>query len=213
MDLIDEMGRSGFKTKLRIVRAIEELISDKPLERLRIQDICAAAGIGRSTFYSHFHDKYEALQWHLDMCFDSGFTQIGRTLTWMEGHLITSEAIAGFPNLERESIRANDYNAPMKYTMRRHYDILAETITEYKKHPLTPLLRFQIAALAAAEGSAVHHLLSSGDRLTPQTKAEYLTSIVPHDLFKLLNVPAIEVPADQRGMDYRIITALMRPRS
>ena len=35
----------------------------KPLDKIRITEICQAAEIERSTFYYHFEDKYELVAW------------------------------------------------------------------------------------------------------------------------------------------------------
>ena len=51
------------KTKLRIAQACMELLNTTSLEALRTQDILARAGVGRSTFYRFFRDKYEVANW------------------------------------------------------------------------------------------------------------------------------------------------------
>lgn len=54
------------KTDLRIIKtnntlyeALILLLKDKTFEEIKVSDICSKALVNRSTFYSHFNDKYE----------------------------------------------------------------------------------------------------------------------------------------------------------
>lgn len=51
------------RTKLWIADKMKELMKKKPIDKIRITEICAAAEIERSTFYYHFADKYELVAW------------------------------------------------------------------------------------------------------------------------------------------------------
>lgn len=45
------------RTKRSLRRAITSLVHDKPLNAIAVKEILARAGVGRSAFYAHFHDK------------------------------------------------------------------------------------------------------------------------------------------------------------
>lgn len=49
------------KTKKAIYDALILLMKDKTFEQIKVSDICSKALINRSTFYSHYNDKYELL--------------------------------------------------------------------------------------------------------------------------------------------------------
>ena len=49
------------KTKKSIYSALVELMKEKSFEEIKVSDICTKALINRSTFYSHYKDKYELL--------------------------------------------------------------------------------------------------------------------------------------------------------
>ncbi len=51
------------RTKLWIAEQMRELMKKKPIDQIRITEICSAAGIDRSTFYYHFEDKYALVAW------------------------------------------------------------------------------------------------------------------------------------------------------
>lgn len=45
----------------KIKRAFYDILSRKSIDRIRTQEIIEAAGINKSTFYSHYRDKYDLL--------------------------------------------------------------------------------------------------------------------------------------------------------
>lgn len=49
------------RTRKAILDAFTVLVSDRRYETIRIADIAAAAGVGRATFYEHFHGKSDVL--------------------------------------------------------------------------------------------------------------------------------------------------------
>ncbi len=51
------------RTKLWIADKMKDLMKRKPIDKIRITEICEAAEIERSTFYYHFKDKYELVAW------------------------------------------------------------------------------------------------------------------------------------------------------
>ena len=55
--------RSSDYLKECIADAIIMLIKEKPIEKITIKEITDKAGVIRPTFYNHFQDKYELLEW------------------------------------------------------------------------------------------------------------------------------------------------------
>ncbi len=51
------------RTKLWIADKMKKLMTKKPINKIRVTEICDAAEIERSTFYYHFKDKYELVAW------------------------------------------------------------------------------------------------------------------------------------------------------
>ena len=52
-------------TKDLLTSSFKELIMQVPFEKLTIKMITNGAGVIRPTFYKHFQDKYEVLEWIL----------------------------------------------------------------------------------------------------------------------------------------------------
>jgi len=51
-----------YKTKIAVERALIELLQEHDFKDITIKKICDQALIGRSTFYSHYLDKYDLLE-------------------------------------------------------------------------------------------------------------------------------------------------------
>lgn len=64
------MPRSN-QTKHLLAQSLQELMATTPLEKISVNDIVDHAGVGRNTFYYHFEDKYDLVNWY----FQSGITQ------------------------------------------------------------------------------------------------------------------------------------------
>src|SRR5260370_29924841 len=53
----DTIDRRSLRTKATLQHALNSLIQKKDYEAITIKDICDAANVGRSTFYSHYTSK------------------------------------------------------------------------------------------------------------------------------------------------------------
>ena len=51
------------RTKMWIAAAVKRLMAKKPLDKIRVTEICREAEIERPTFYYHFQDKYDLVAW------------------------------------------------------------------------------------------------------------------------------------------------------
>jgi AcrR family transcriptional regulator len=50
-------------TKHALADALKELLNTRTLDQLTIQDVADAASVSRKTFYYHFHDIYDLVEW------------------------------------------------------------------------------------------------------------------------------------------------------
>ena len=64
------MPRSN-QTKQLLAQSLQELMVTTPLEKISVNDIVDHANVGRNTFYYHFEDKYDLVNWY----FQSGITR------------------------------------------------------------------------------------------------------------------------------------------
>jgi len=64
------------RTQQRLGMALMELILDKPLDSVTVQQVLDRAAVGRSTFYFHFRDKNDLLLSQLEMFLETMSTML-----------------------------------------------------------------------------------------------------------------------------------------
>src|SRR5687767_8269534 len=62
----DRIDRRVARTRAALQQALMALIRSKGYDAITVQDICAAANVGRSTFYSHYKDVGDLKRSSLD---------------------------------------------------------------------------------------------------------------------------------------------------
>ncbi len=50
-------------TKRALAQALKELMASQPLEKISVGEICARCDMNRKSFYYHFKDKYDLVEW------------------------------------------------------------------------------------------------------------------------------------------------------
>ena len=51
------------RTKLQLEEAFKKLLLEKPFHKITIKDLTDACYLSRMSFYYHFQDKYELINW------------------------------------------------------------------------------------------------------------------------------------------------------
>lgn len=62
-------------TKQALATALEELLEKNSFKKISVADICERCGMSRKSFYYHFKDKFDLVNW----IFDTGVTAILQT--------------------------------------------------------------------------------------------------------------------------------------
>lgn len=53
-------------TKKALAAALKQLLEEKPFEKINVGDICESCEMNRKSFYYHFKDKYDLVNWIFD---------------------------------------------------------------------------------------------------------------------------------------------------
>ena len=53
------------RTYRELIKALEELLCETTLEQMTVKQLCDAAQIQRTTFYQHFQDMQDFLEWYI----------------------------------------------------------------------------------------------------------------------------------------------------
>ena len=73
-------------TKRKMAQALKELMAEKPLKRITIQDIVERSHMTRQSFYYHFQDIYEVLELicRYDLVYQIAYREEESFAHWME---------------------------------------------------------------------------------------------------------------------------------
>ncbi len=74
-------------TKRALGASLKKLLTEKPLDKITVTDIAEDCGISRMTFYYHFQDIYDLIEW---TCAEDAAKALGDKKTydtWQEGFL------------------------------------------------------------------------------------------------------------------------------
>lgn len=73
-------------TKKAMAMSIKQLMTKKPLSKITVQDIVDNCGLNRQTFYYHFQDKYDLVNWiYFTEAVESIAVYQNNSSNWSEG--------------------------------------------------------------------------------------------------------------------------------
>ena len=81
------------RTKLAIVDTFWQLLEEKPYNKITVQDIADDCGINRQTFYYHFQDIYDLVEWTCIEDTEKVLKENRTYATWQEGILQIFEVV------------------------------------------------------------------------------------------------------------------------
>ena len=80
-------------TKYALEASLKHLLAQKPLNKITINDITEDCGINRMTFYYHFKDIYDLVEWACLEDARAALEEKKTYATWQEGFLQIFEAV------------------------------------------------------------------------------------------------------------------------
>lgn len=108
-----------------LAESIKELAISRPIEKITIKEITDKAGVIRPTFYNHFQDKYELLEWIIKT------ELIGPSVPLIQAGMIKEAMVLLFTNVEKEKLfyqRAVKMEGAVSF-----HDIAMKCVTEMLK--------------------------------------------------------------------------------
>ena len=68
-------------TKRSLASALKSLMEEMPFAKITVGDICEACNMNRKSFYYHFRDKYDLINW----IYDTEFISVARSKLYASG--------------------------------------------------------------------------------------------------------------------------------
>ena len=74
-------------TKTAMAESMKQLMTEKPFAKISVGDICERCGMNRKTFYYHFRDKYDLVDW----IFQTEFLKMLQDRNYTSGWVLLSD--------------------------------------------------------------------------------------------------------------------------
>ena len=117
-------------TKRALVQSLKELLTEKPLDKITVTDLTEQCGVNRMTFYYHFKDIYDLIEWTCTEEASKALAGKKTYNTWQEGLINIFNAV-----LENKTIVLNVYHSVSREQLERYlyavtYELLINVIEE-----------------------------------------------------------------------------------
>lgn len=162
-------------TKRAFARAMKALMSEKPFEKISVGDICERCDMNRKSFYYHFRDKYDLVNWIFDTEFVPLATGINLQAGW---NILLQLCQSMYDNRDfyRKALQITGQNAFSDHFQEVQYTV----ITHYLKilfegQEVTP---FHVSFFADAIVCAIKRWLLKTDPDIPDRFVDQLKSCI-----------------------------------
>lgn len=176
------MNTAKFTKKL-LAQSFAQLAREKQIDDITVNDIVELCGISRTTFYRHFADKYELMNWIFDQYIES--------LTYRYSHISCYKAlmfdIATFFGENRELfLRMLDYNGQnsfKEYFLAKTAEYVSTMLKRIqKKDHLTLNEEYMVIFNSNGVLNTLHCWLLSGCKESPKDIAQILIDSMPQSI-------------------------------
>ncbi len=172
------------KMKYRLADSIKECMKNTPVDKITVKNIVEGCGTTRQTFYRHFLDKYDLINWYFDKLVLESFDQMGQGATVYEGlvkkfHFIRKERIffgEAFRSDDRNSLKEHDFNLILQFYLDKMMEKTGQIPDEE--------IRFQLEMYCRGSVYMTVKWVLNGMKATPEEMARSLVEAMPEQLGK-----------------------------
>ena len=96
-------------TKKALAGALKELMDTKPFQKISVSDICERCQMNRKSFYYHFKDKYDLMNW----IYDTEFIGVAKNKNYQSGWELAEDVCEYFydnRDFYRKALRIDEQN-------------------------------------------------------------------------------------------------------
>ena len=120
-------------TKRAISASLKKLLGEKKLNKITVQDIADDCGINRQTFYYHFQDIYDLVEWTCIEDTEKVLKENRTYGTWQEGFLAVFELAKKDKTFIDNIYRSVSLEVLEQYLYRLVYPLLKNVVDEKAK--------------------------------------------------------------------------------
>ena len=178
--------------KYRLAEAIKTLMETEPLDKITVRDIVESAHTTRQSFYRHFQDKYDLVNWYFERLAQKSFKLMGVQYTLREGLLKKFEFIRQEKTFFSQAFRSQDYISLMHYDYQCILDFYTKWIEQKTQQPLTPQIQFLLEMYCRGSMQMTVKWVIQGAKESPETIVDLLIDAQPEKLRAMLRDTELE---------------------
>mgnify|MGYP001806630560 FL=1 len=169
-------------TKLWIWNAFNELMAGTSFNRITVEMIIEKSGVAKSTFYRHFRDKYDVLNYNSTALADRLIGQ-QKCADWKEFLLCMSRSIARDIRYYGQAFRTFGQNAHSDFLFSYTFKFVEKCyLTHYNQEQLTGAARNAVVHYCHGCVGLLKDWLNDPEEQTPEQIAESFYQCMPHFL-------------------------------
>lgn len=171
------------QTKKALAEALKQLLTRKPINKITINDITEQCGISRMTFYYHFKDIYDLVEWTLEEATQQIIGENRYADNWQQGFLDLLKEVKDNQNLYMNVYRSMDREASERYLLKKVEPLLMPVVEkEAAGMGISPEGKRVVAIFYTyAFIGVVLDWISKGMPLTPQQVVTLTAAVVQGD--------------------------------
>lgn len=124
---------SGQTTKLVLAYGLRKALENKPLNKVTIHDIAEICEVNRQTFYYHFEDITDLVEWMIMQEADKALANNKTYATWQEGFLSIFEMISNDKTFMMNVYRHSNRETLEMHLYRVVYKLIYDVVEEKAK--------------------------------------------------------------------------------
>lgn len=179
------------KMKYRLAAAMKKCMERMPVEKVTVKEIVEECGTTRQTFYRHFLDKYDLINWYFDKILSESFKHMGT------GETVYESLVRKFRFIEHERLffdaafRYDDQNSLRDHDYRKIHAFYTNMIESRTKEPLSSELNFILEMYCRGSVYMTTRWVSGEIEYTPEEMAKRLVEAMPAVLAEVFRVQGL----------------------
>lgn len=117
-------------TKRALAASLKELLAQKPLDKITVSDIAEQCGVNRQTFYYHFQDIYDLIEWSYTSDAAASIGEYKTYGTWQRGFLNVFDYIQKNKTFVLATCREPTRQHLTRYLYEQVYQLLYAVVEE-----------------------------------------------------------------------------------
>ena len=171
--------------KYRLAEAVKVCMKTTSVEKITVKEIVDACGTTRQTFYRHFQDKYDLVNWYFDKILLESFEHMG------EGETIYEGLVKKFQDIQKEKLffkmafKSDDQNCLRDHDFELILAFYSDRIQEKSGKPLSEDLKFLLEMYCQGSIYMTVKWVLEGMKKTPEEMAGLLVDAMPEPVSRL----------------------------